>query len=74
MLDFDDSRWKGLKGGYRIPYDPRPVLRNLEEGKDLSDAWSELWDELHHQGDVDVASYAAVPHLVRIHSEVRKFN
>jgi hypothetical protein len=25
-----------------------------------------LWEELHHQGDVDEASYAAVPHLVRI--------
>ena len=27
---------------------------------------SQLWQELHHQGDVGEASYAAVPHLVRI--------
>jgi len=33
----------------------------------VEQAWSELWDGLHHQGDVDTASYAAVPHLVRIH-------
>jgi hypothetical protein len=26
-----------------------------------------LWNELHHQGDVGEASYASVPHLVRIH-------
>lgn len=30
-------------------------------------AWHELWEELHHQGDVGDASYAAVPELVRIH-------
>jgi hypothetical protein len=35
----------------------------LEQG---SAVWEELWDELHHQGDVDTAAYAAVPHLVRI--------
>ena len=34
---------------------------------DLSTRWHELWEELHHQGDVGDASYAAVPHLVRIH-------
>lgn len=27
----------------------------------------ELWQELHHQGDVGTASYAAVPHLLRVH-------
>ena len=27
------------------------------------------WEELHHQGHVGEASYAAVPHLVRIHGE-----
>jgi len=34
----------------------------------VEDAWQELWSELHHQGDVGEASYAAVPHLVRIHA------
>jgi 2-hydroxychromene-2-carboxylate isomerase len=29
----------------------------------------ELWDELHHQGDVDIASYMALPHLIRIAKE-----
>jgi hypothetical protein len=34
---------------------------------DVSAAWNALWDGLHHQGDVGEASYASVPHLVRIH-------
>ncbi|WP_426753543.1 hypothetical protein [Myxococcus sp. Y35] len=65
MLALDDPRWKTLNGGYRIPYDASDVLRQLEAGEDV---WDELWDELHHQGDVGEASYAAVPHLVRIAS------
>jgi hypothetical protein len=69
MLSFDDPRWRQLRGGYGSPYDPRKALLSLERGTDVSAAWSELWGELHHQGDVGEASYAAVPHLVRIHGE-----
>ncbi|MGH9342186.1 MAG: hypothetical protein ACRD19_00260 [Terriglobia bacterium] len=29
--------------------------------------WSELWDNLHHQGDVDFASYAALPYVLAAH-------
>jgi hypothetical protein len=67
MLSFDDKRWSELKGGYRTRFDPRPSLAKLEAGKDVEAAWHELWEEFHHQGDVGDASYAAVPHLVRIH-------
>jgi hypothetical protein len=71
MIALDDSRWAGLKGGYKVPYDPRPALSALESGGDIKDRWDELWQELHHQGDVGEASYAAVPQLVRIHCHVR---
>ena len=37
--------------------------------QDGIDVWDELWEELHHQGDVGVGSYAAIPQLVRIASE-----
>lgn len=67
MPDFDDERWNNLAGGYRVPFDPRPCLRKLEIQQDSAEAWAELWEELHHQGDVGVASYAAVAELVRIH-------
>jgi hypothetical protein len=67
MLSLDDDRWNGLKGGYRTPFDPRPLLTKLESGTDLKTTWHELGGELYHQGDVGEASYAAVPHIVRIH-------
>lgn len=38
--------------------------------QDGADVWEELWNELHHQGDIGIASYAAVPHIVRISAEV----
>ena len=66
MLSLDDPKWKSLRGGYKIPYDPTPVLRQLYAGTDEDAVWSELWGNLHRQGDVGEASYAAVPHLVRI--------
>ena len=63
MLPLDDPKWNELRGGYKVPYDPSDTLRRLEKGEDV---WDELWQELHHQGDVGDASYATVPHLVRI--------
>jgi len=66
----DDPRWAGLNGGYRIPYDPRLALRRLEANWRDEEAWSELWDELHHQADVGEASYAAIPALVAIGGRV----
>jgi hypothetical protein len=67
MIELSDSIWKTLKGGYRINYDASKRLRELEGGgQDLTSIWDEFWQELHHQGDVDIASYATVPELVRI--------
>jgi hypothetical protein len=64
MLPLDDPRWRTFKGGYRVTYDASAVLRHLIfDGPDES-VWQELWDELHHQGDLDQASYAAVPWIV----------
>ena len=64
MLSPDDPRWKTLKGGYRMPLDPRPLIHRLQNESDTESVWKELWDELHHQGDVDEASYVAVPLIV----------
>jgi hypothetical protein len=79
MLSLNDDRWSQLKGGRRTPCDPRPLLARLEWGNlergelqhddDLKAVWHALWDELHHQGDVDEASYASIPHLVRIYRQ-----
>lgn len=63
MLPLDDPKWSRLMGGFKTPYNPSDALRRLESGEDV---WDELWQELHHQGDVGEASYATIPHLVRI--------
>jgi hypothetical protein len=67
MLSLDDQRWQDLEGGYRIRFDPRPLFSELETNKNVKATWHELWEGLHHQGDVGAASYAAIPHLVRIY-------
>ncbi len=67
MLPLDDPRWPTLKGGYKRPVDLRPLLAGLEDGNDADAAWRDLWNEIHHQGDVGEASFVAIPHLVRIH-------
>jgi hypothetical protein len=69
MLSLDDNRWGNLTGGYKTRFDPRPLLTRLATGQETASVWHGLWDELHHQGDVGDASYAAVPQLVSIHRE-----
>jgi hypothetical protein len=64
MLPLDDALWKSLSGGYRDVYDASAILRRLLNTGASEQIWEELWNELHHQGDVDQASYAAVPWLV----------
>lgn len=52
-----------------MPLDPRPMLRRLETDEDTSEVWKELWNELHQQGDVGDASYAAVPYIVQAYRQ-----
>jgi hypothetical protein len=65
MPSLTDPAWRELRGGYGLAYDASLPLRRVEGG---GSAWDELWNELHHQGDLGEASYAAVPHLVRIYA------
>ena len=71
MLSLDDVRWNNLTGGYKVPFDPRPLLADLETGQNTETIWQDLWEELHHQGDVGTASYASVPFLVNAYRKVR---
>ena len=64
MIDLDDARWSQMTGGYTTLFDPRPLLRRLEAEDDKTQVWKDLWDELHHQGDIGDASFACVPFLV----------
>lgn len=69
MLSLTDPIWRELQGGYRQPYDASKALKRMAEGESV---WDELWSELHHQGDIGLASYAAIPHLVRISASTGK--
>lgn len=70
MLSLEDPRWSSLHAGYRILYDPRPALRRLSADWNDRQAWDELWNELHHQGDVGEASYAALSILAELAAKV----
>ena len=70
-LSLTDPIWSELNGGYGIPYDASKVLVRMERGESV---WEELWEELHHQGGVGVASYAAIPQIVRISEAQRESN
>lgn len=62
-MEDDPVDWNELRGAYGLPFDPRPALDSIEAG---AGSWDILWEELHHQGDVGLASYAAVPLIARL--------
>ena len=67
MISLDEPIWETLKSGYRILYNAAQPLQQFEQGLiDIEELSLEFQNELHHQGDVDTASYAVVPQLVRI--------
>ena len=47
-----------------------PLLKQLKMSETPdSDLWWEIWDTLHHQGDVYISSYIAVPKIFEIYTE-----
>ncbi len=69
MLTLEDPIWQSAEGGYRQAYDASIALRRLEttlDDEEVDGLLDELWDNLHHQGDVGLASYLAVPQLWRL--------
>lgn len=74
MLALDDPRWKDLRHAYGDAADVPELLQALALSTEpIADSekepWFSLWSRLCHQGDVYTASYAAIPHIVRIASE-----
>jgi hypothetical protein len=71
-MKLTDKFWAKLDGGYRTLYDVSVPLIKMEQSTDPAvhaAIWAELWNNLHHQGDVGIASYMALPQLVRITRE-----
>ena len=74
MLALDDPRWAQLRHAYGEAVDIPGLLQTLKSSPGpkngyQDEPWYSLWSSLCHQGDVYTASYAAVPHLVRIANE-----
>lgn len=74
MLSLDDAVWNELNGAFGVPFNPVPWLRKLEFDPESQEAWGELWENLHHQGEIGAASYAAVLHLARIYRQTLSKN
>jgi hypothetical protein len=71
-MDLQDKAWKKVNGGRKTLYDASVPLQRMEQTNDpaqVAKIWQELWDNLHHQGNVGIASYLALPQLVRIAKE-----
>ncbi|MGE5563963.1 MAG: hypothetical protein ACM3ZV_11770 [Bacillota bacterium] len=69
MNDTDD--WSQLTDAKGDPYDPRAALKAIASG-DADHGYDELWQRVHHQGDLGTAAYAVVPDLVRLMSHRAK--
>ena len=70
MLPLDSPEWSQLRHAYGEASDVPDMLRELEtfpphEGYEAPPYFM-LWSSLCHQHDVYTASYAAVPHIIRI--------
>ena len=77
MLKLNDPKWKTLNGAYRHKYDASIRLKELQATNDkevINNILKEFWVELHHQGNVDLASYFSLPHLIRIGIEKKLSN
>jgi hypothetical protein len=72
VLDLNDAHWATLHQAYGSAKTIPPLLRALESNPFIrhesagGNVWFELWSALCHQGTIYTASYAAVPHIVRI--------
>lgn len=66
--DANEVGWGELRGGYGQVVDPRPIVARLAAPDTRELGWELVWNDLHHQGDVGGASYAAVVLMARLAS------
>ncbi len=63
----ETSDWSRLTDADGDTYDPTVALKAIVSG-DAGEGYDELWQRVHHQGDLGTAAYAVVPELVRLMS------
>ncbi len=79
MLSLDSPKWAELQHAYGVASDIPDLLRQLEDlpsSANNQEPWFSIWSALAHQGDVYSASFAAVPHIVRVlsHAPIKADN
>ncbi|MFT3986753.1 hypothetical protein [Aestuariivirga sp.] len=77
MLSLDDPCWHELRHAYGSASDIPDLLRQLSlstntQNDSTGEPWFSLWSSLCHQSSIYTASYAAVPHIVRIANETKE--
>ena len=76
MISLNQKEWFALKDAYGRAENIPAYLSAVKADPSPKDAydedpWFSLWSALCHQGDVYSASFAAVPHLLRIAKTAR---
>ena len=69
VLELDDPRWGELRHAYGFASNTPGLLRQLKSDSvstGRNEPWFTLWSSLAHQGGVYPASFAAVPHIIRV--------
>lgn len=70
MLELDDPRWSEIPDAYnhgeKIPRLLKQLQSNPSPKGPTDEPWFSLWSSLCHQGTIYPASFAAVPHIIRI--------
>ena len=70
MIPLNSPIWSQLEHAYGCASDTPGLLRQLEshveDESPEAEPWFSLWSSLCHQGDVYHASFAAVPHILKI--------
>ncbi len=69
MLTLDSPEWARLRHAYGAAKDIPNLLRQLDtfpSSDGNAEPWFSIWSALAHQGDVYSASFAAVPHVIRV--------
>lgn len=72
VIPLESQRWSELRDQFGSASAVAASLRRLASAPGDEAEWKDLWSRLYHQGDVTEASYAAVPHLVKLARESRE--
>lgn len=66
MLELDSLKWSELQSDHGSSEGVPEALALLYKDPQNEVAWHTLWSSLYHSSNVFTASYAALPHIVKI--------